>query len=495
MGYPVSDLYGNKIYKEDSIQTIDILANDKKIECIRKLEYKDDIFETDNFTLGSAISSEIKLEIDNDILNEVGDFDEVSIQTNLLIDEENDVYESVPIGSYIVKTKDTSTKEYTKLTLYDYMDKLNVEFDASNIVPCTRYQLLKEICDYCGLILHNETIINGDLMVDVYDNTILAKTYVSFIAERAGGFAKVIRDELYIKCFGELEEHILPNEIIGEYINNNIKTITKIVYENGIQKFEQGTDDGEIIYLSQESPFSCTQEEINNIYEKLNGLQFQSLDVKVWGNPAIDTGDKIILNSINSFAQKNWTWGNGFYGSYKTTLNKIDKISNVSKVSNSAKIKKLQSTIDEEAGKISTLIKDVDDISEKQTEFKQTIDGFDMSISDTKKELETQNGTIQTLEGTIKEMNFNFSTKGLSVGTSTDSNNSLLDNTGIRVYNYEKLNAIFNNKGSGIDKLIVTGTAQLGYLKVIKSTKNGKKVTKFFHLKELIEDLTDLEVE
>lgn len=140
----------------------------------------------------------------------------------------------------------------------------------------------------------------------------------------------------------------------------------------------------------------------------------------------------------------------------------------------------------------------IGDLQVQQSQFTQTVNDFDISIKNVQKSLETANGTIQTLEGTITDMSFNFSTKGLSVGTSTDANNSLLDNTGIRVYNYEKLNAIFNNKGSGIDKLIVTGTAQIGYLKFVKSTKNvknvTKKVTKIYHLKELIEDLTDLEV-
>lgn len=136
----------------------------------------------------------------------------------------------------------------------------------------------------------------------------------------------------------------------------------------------------------------------------------------------------------------------------------------------------------------------IGDLQVQQSQVTQTVNDFDISIKNVQKSLETANGTIQTLEGTITDMSFNFSTKGLSVGTSTDANNSLLDNTGIRVYNYEKLNAIFNNKGSGIDKLIVTGTAQIGYLKFVKSTKNGKKVTKIYHLKELIEDLTDLEV-
>ena len=133
-------------------------------------------------------------------------------------------------------------------------------------------------------------------------------------------------------------------------------------------------------------------------------------------------------------------------------------------------------------------------LQEQQSEVTQTVNNFDISMKNVQKTLDTQNGTIQTLEGKITDMNFSFSTKGLSVGTSSDANNSLLDNHGIKVYNYEKLNAIFNNKGSGIEKLIVTGTAQIGYLKFVKSTKNNKKVTKIFHLKELIEDLEDLEV-
>lgn len=136
----------------------------------------------------------------------------------------------------------------------------------------------------------------------------------------------------------------------------------------------------------------------------------------------------------------------------------------------------------------------IGDLQIQQSQVTQTVNDFDISIKNVQKSLETANGTIQTLEGTVTDMSFNFSTKGLNVGTSTDPNNSLLDNTGIKIYNYEKLNAIFNNKGSGIDKLIVTGTAQIGYLKFVKSTKNNKKVTKIYHLKELIEDLHDLEV-
>ena len=102
------------------------------------------------------------------------------------------------------------------------------------------------------------------------------------------------------------------------------------------------------------------------------------------------------------------------------------------------------------------------------------------------------NNKIVELEGTLDDMSFNFSTKGLAVGTSSDETNSLLDNTGIKVYGYTRLTSIFNNKGSGIDKLIVTGTAQIGYLKFIKTQESGEKYTDIFHLENLIEDLEDL---
>lgn len=137
---------------------------------------------------------------------------------------------------------------------------------------------------------------------------------------------------------------------------------------------------------------------------------------------------------------------------------------------------------------------DIGDLQIQQSSITQTVNDFDISIKNVQKSLDTTSGTVQTLQGTITDMSFNFSTKGLNVATSTDPNNSLLDNRGIRVYNYNKLNAIFNNKGSGIDKLIVTGTAQIGYLKFVKSIKNSTRVTKIYHLKNLIEDLHDLEV-
>lgn len=128
------------------------------------------------------------------------------------------------------------------------------------------------------------------------------------------------------------------------------------------------------------------------------------------------------------------------------------------------------------------------------TEIAQVNNSVDIKIEETEAQIQEVDGKVETLSEKVNDMSYNFGTQGLRIATSQDSNNSLLDNTGIRVYNYSKLQAIFNYKGSGIDKLIVTGTAQIGYLRFLKSIKDGQKVTKIFHLEQLIENLEDLEV-
>lgn len=128
------------------------------------------------------------------------------------------------------------------------------------------------------------------------------------------------------------------------------------------------------------------------------------------------------------------------------------------------------------------------------TEIAQVNNSVDIKIGETEAQIQEVDGKLETLSEKVTDMSYNFGTQGLRIATSQDANNSLLDNTGIRVYNYNTLQAIFNYKGSGIDKLIVTGTAQIGYLRAMKSTKDGEKVTKLFHLEQLIENLEDLEV-
>lgn len=192
-------------------------------------------------------------------------------------------------------------------------------------------------------------------------------------------------------------------------------------------------------------------------------------------------GELLIMNTENpNTATKVWRWNlnglayssTGINGPYNTAMTMDGSI-----------VADFITT-----GKLNT------DLIEGYNEVVIKVDKADSDIKNIQNSVNTAIGTVETLSGTVTDMSFNFNTKGLNVGTSSDANNSLLDNHGIKVYNYDKLNAIFNDVGSGIRKLIVTETAQIGYLKFVKGTYNNQNVTDIYVVKNLIEDLEDLEV-
>ena len=403
MAYQTSNKYSNYIYDENSEQNIQIIINNIPIDgsYVKQLTLDDDVFESDTFSLGSAIPSKVVLELDNDLFDEISsNFNEITFVFSLT---EGEDIENIPMNTYIVKEVDNSSKEYTKYTLYDYMEKFNKEgFDASNVVPCTRFEFLQALCTYCGVQLENQSIINGDVIVDVYDNSILPRTYLSLISERAGGFAKINRNnKLEIKTFADVDTVQLPVNKIGDHDYQELRTVTKVVYQNATQIFEAGTDTGTTIFLTQDSPFSCSQAEVDAIYQELNGLQYQTLDVRIWGDPAIDTGDLITFNGLKTFAQKHWTWGNGFYGNYKATL-KDGQGMNVSKLSGNTKRKRLESRMNEVEGTVNILSEQVDDNSENIAEINLSMNNITNRVSSVETGLNNTNEEITTVKNTVE---------------------------------------------------------------------------------------------
>ncbi len=136
-------------------------------------------------------------------------------------------------------------------------------------------------------------------------------------------------------------------------------------------------------------------------------------------------------------------------------------------------------TSDQVNAQTDSLKQEIEVTNTKMTEFQTTIDGVNINI--------------QTLGATISDMSYSFRTDALSIATSESKVNSKFDNTGVKVYNYETLKAIFNHRGSGMQDLIVVGTAQMAYLKFMKSTKKSKPITAIHHVISEIQTLEDLE--
>jgi hypothetical protein len=127
------------------------------------------------------------------------------------------------------------------------------------------------------------------------------------------------------------------------------------------------------------------------------------------------------------------------------------------------------------------------------TTIKEGVDAFKIDIETTVKSIDSlQQETIESME----RMSYTFGTKDLTIANSNDPVNTRINNQGLKVYTYNDLQAIFNHRGAGIQKLIVVGNTQLGNISVVKSTdENGNPCTDINYLVSNVQTLSDLEGE
>lgn len=309
---------------------------------------------------------------------------------------------------------------------------------------------------------------------------------------------------------GDTVQAIIP------ILNLNLKTrIVKTVYNCSLKRFvtlELGNTIPNFV-----SETSKNTQNINKAVEKINPDNIlsqakenatQIINHPFNGNLYIDenSGTLYLLDTTDpNTATSVWKWGlgglgyssTGINGTYETAITQDGQI-----VADFITTGIMQADRIEGFNQLEIKVTDlnttlVNDYATKlgvSTEIADTKNNIDKEIKETQEIIAAEANRINDISKSISEMSFKFGTKGLSVGTDNDANNSLLDNAGVRVYSYDKLQAIFNHKGTGIEKLIVTGNAQIGYLRFVKSTKDYQKVTKIFHLDQLIENLEDLEV-
>lgn len=127
------------------------------------------------------------------------------------------------------------------------------------------------------------------------------------------------------------------------------------------------------------------------------------------------------------------------------------------------------------------------------TTIKEGVDAFKIEMETTVKSIdELQQETIESVE----RMAYTFGTNDLHIAKSTDPVNTRINQQGLKVYTYNELQAIFNHRGAGIQKLIVVGNAQLGNVSITKGKDSaGNDCTDFNHLVSNIQALSDLEGE
>lgn len=235
--YNTTDSYKSKIYNVNHF--LKVYINDAEIESKYILDCRPSstLFTNGEIELGSTPSQTVELKLYKSVVPAT--INKVEIKSGI-------TGEIVPIGIYNVDKAPTSDDYTVTLSLADNMIKFEFNYDGSKLVndndgKVKIIRVLQDICSKANVELGSTSFLNMNKVIAVYDNTVSARTYLSYIAEQAGGFAFIGRDgKLYIKSFKyALGKKIGEGKSIVIEKTNNLRAKTVIKGEYS-QKTTQG---------------------------------------------------------------------------------------------------------------------------------------------------------------------------------------------------------------------------------------------------------------
>lgn len=372
--YKTSQEYKNKILKSSTIQELNIYIDEKKVEDNHIINFKRklNLFNNNEFCLGSTPEIDIELEIDKIELPE--EYNEIYIESGL----EDEI---IPIGKFIIKNiEDDELK--VKITATDYMTKFEKNYDGSKLdYPLTLIEVLNDICKQIGVELGSTSFLNMNKEIAVYDNTVSARTYISYIAEQAGGFAHIGRDgKLYIKPIGQ---DIIDFDInlFSDYKWGDKFKISRVSYEDGIQNYKFGDETNNTIYISANNMYIVDSEQIENIYNNIKDLEVYSFEGTTIIDPAYDIGDILIIDGKPIIYQGEMEYYSKFKAIIQSKIQpKNENESCQTKPNTATKIRRIQSSINQIDGKIEQLTQETSEYEEKITQVTQDFDKIKQDV-------------------------------------------------------------------------------------------------------------------
>ena len=295
----------------------------------------------------------------------------------------NGEYEIIPIGIFNIDEYKENDDNTLTIKCIDNMSKFEFNYDGSSLTyPATLLEVLKGICLKAGVELGSTSFLNCDEKISVYDNTVSAREYIGYIAESAGGFAFIGRDgKLYIRKIYQDEQEI-PLELFGSYKWGEEFQISKLSYEDGVRSYKYGDTTRNNLWINQENMFITTANQIQNIYNQVKDLTANSFEGKTIIDPALDVGDKIIIDGKPVIYQGELDYQTRFIADIKSTISTKQKQETTTKKESQKVLnRRVQSEINQIDGKITQLVQETTEHEEKLTEHKQTLDSINDKVS------------------------------------------------------------------------------------------------------------------
>lgn len=365
--------YKEIIYSGNAEQNLKLWVNNVEIEDIdeycEQITINSRVFPngSETFNINELVSKQVEIivhDLNPSIFN-----GEIQFSIGTLVDEENSIYEYVPMGIFNIEDMPTTDNGVTTITLRDNSVKFDIPYNAQPLIEqsggsATLKQILDDICEKCGVVSKVTTFPNQNKLIGIYDNSINGRIYINYIAGQCGAIPIIDRDgELDFKYTNNLTIHKIPLDVVESYKLGKPYRISKVIYESGIIKYEAGTDDYDTMYIDSSNLYINEQEQINDILTIVNNFKVDSVETGyILGDPTIDSYDLIQVygyydendefvadeNTIvfSTFANNNLIYSGVCTTQYETQISEEKRQTNVSLTTNATFKKNIKTEMD-----------------------------------------------------------------------------------------------------------------------------------------------------
>ena len=459
--YSQENPYEDVIYSQDDQNDIKIWFNDIELEdagdYVERITSSNRIMINDaskRFSLDNFVSQELELTIHNINLEDIQD--QVRIEIGTLV---NNTYNYIPLGIFNIQDTPVNNHDKYIISLRDNRVKFDFNYNAKPLIDeqyvvtsdtmyaenkeyyevsdnayvlliegtdyeigdeitgtvyekkgtVTKRQILEDICEQAGVEHEIEHFDGEDDEVGIYDNTISANRYIPFLAEQSGNIATVNRyGKLIFVDLSNLFTWRIPLSLVSDdYKLGKPFEIERVVYESGVIKYETSDDETlDTLFLNSANPYINSQEQIDNIFDKLEGFRIDSVTTNNFlGNPAIDSYDIIEVYDdedasepvvFRTFANMFYTFNGKHMQTIDTQIGIEARTENVSVKKDAAFKKWAKTSIDNAEARLDLQAGQIGEANENIAQLQINTESISSQVTDVTNDLQNQITTNQT---------------------------------------------------------------------------------------------------
>lgn len=333
----------------------------------RLIEYKSSVAFADGYIIGNVPTMQLNLKFDN----YDGILDDLDTDTYWEVQEN----ENCEVRYFKVYDQPEKYTKSLSLKLYDNNYELDVPYTTQLSYPVTIKDQLDEIETLTGFSIVRTNIPAYILEKEVswYDNTIIIRNYLGWIAELFG--ANVFASGKSSLEFVQVTKDVFAKtDTLTNYEKNELYCVSRIYYENGLNPLEKGDTTGNTIFLDSNNLYLTDEQNlIDKLYNQLNGLTFYS--TKSISMISIDNLlPGCLVNYDDEFnfmvTDLSITYKGGEFSISEVDGNTPSKNEErvIKKITNSTRIRKLQISQDQEKLKLDIVAKEQENLNTKMGE-------------------------------------------------------------------------------------------------------------------------------